>query len=114
MAQCFVTLDFANGYWHIELDEKDEEKTAFTINNQTCEFNIMHFGLTNAPSTFQRMMDDLLRTCKKCSVYFDEGIVFARTFEQLLLNLEEVQVRVQATPSQLSRISILRQRFVGE
>jgi hypothetical protein len=97
-AMYFVTLDFANGYWHIELDEQDKEKTAFTINGQTYEFNVMPFGLTNAPSTFQRMMDDLLRglTWKKCLVYLDDVIVFARTFEQLLVNLEEVLIRVQA------------------
>jgi len=38
---CFITLDFANDYWHmLEEKEKDKEKMTFTMNNQTFEFNV--------------------------------------------------------------------------
>ena len=68
------------------------------MNNQTFEFNVMPFGLTNAPSTFQRMMDGLLKglTWRKCLVYLDDVIIFARTFEELLANFEEVLIRIKA------------------
>jgi hypothetical protein len=93
----FSTLDFANGYWQIPLDDGSKEKTAFTVDNGTYEFNVMPFGLTNAPSTFQRMMNGLLKglTWKRCLVYLDDVIIFARSFEELLVNLEEVLKRIK-------------------
>ena len=49
----FSTLDLASGYWQVELEEADKEKTALEGH---FEFNVMPFDLTNAPSSFQRLM----------------------------------------------------------
>ncbi len=96
-AKYFSTLDFANGYWQIPLEDGSKEKTAFTVDNETYEFNVMPFGLTNAPSTFQRMMNGLLKglTWRRCLVYLDDVIIFARSFDELLVNLEEVLKRIK-------------------
>ena len=51
-ARYFTTLDMASGYWQIPVSEKDREKTAFSANNQLFEFNVIPFGLCNAPSLF--------------------------------------------------------------
>lgn len=52
----------------------------------------MPFGLCNAPPTFERMMDSLLRGLKwsSCLCYLDDVVIFASTFEEYLCRLRKV------------------------
>lgn len=88
----FSTLDLASGYWQIPLAASDREKTAFTANNKLYQFRVMPFGLCNAPSTFQRLMDTLLRglSWKYCLVYLDDVIVFSNDFQSHMERLAQV------------------------
>lgn len=78
-SQYFTTLDLKSGYHQILLAEKDRMKTAFSINNGKYEFCRLPFGLKNAPSIFQRTIDDILREYigKICQVYMDDIIIFS-------------------------------------
>jgi hypothetical protein len=84
----FSTLDLASGYWQIEMNDSSKEKTAFIVENNLYEWNRLAFGLTNAPSTFQRLMNFVLSSVigKNCLVYLDDIIVFSRTKEEHLTN----------------------------
>ena len=78
--QYFTTLDLASGFHQNNLRESDIEKTTFSVNYGKYEFLRMPFGLKNAPSIFQRAMDDVLREHigKRCYVYMDDVVVFGK------------------------------------
>ena len=57
----FISLDLISGYWQIPIKEEDREKTAFASGLRGLfQFNVMPFGLANAPATFQRLMNLVL------------------------------------------------------
>ena len=95
--QWFCTLDLQSGYWQIAMKEEDKEKTAFTSHIGLYQFELMPFGLCNAPATFEAMMETLLSDLlwRKCLVYLDDVIVFGKTFEECALNLGEVLDRIR-------------------
>jgi len=79
-ARLFSTLDLKSGYWQIAVADEDRDKTAFTSREGLFRFVRMPFGLMNAPSTFQRVMDCVLRglTWRTCLVYLDDIIIFTK------------------------------------
>uniref|UniRef100_A0A0P4ZJF0 RNA-directed DNA polymerase n=2 Tax=Daphnia magna TaxID=35525 RepID=A0A0P4ZJF0_9CRUS len=88
----FTTLDLASGYWQIQVHDPDIEKTAFVVENNLYEFERMAFGLCNAPATFQRLMNYVLRDVlgNKALVYLDDVIIFSDTFESHLNDIREI------------------------
>ena len=94
----FSTLDLASGYWQIDLEENSKAKTAFIVQDGLFEFNVMPFGLHNAPATFQRAMQEVLRglNWKFVLVYLDDIVLFSRNFKEHLSHLEQVLQRFRA------------------
>ena len=68
------------------MDEKDKEKTAFICHMGLFEFNVMPFGLKNAPPTFQRMMIEILGDWIEefVVVYIDDIMIYSKTFDEHL------------------------------
>ena len=93
----FTTLDLASGFHQIEINPKDIPKTAFSVENGHYEFKRMPFGLKNAPSTFQRVMDSILLGInnERCLVYMDDIIIYSATLHQHIARLKEVFSRLR-------------------
>ena len=91
-SKIFSTLDLRSGYWQLPVVEKDKEKTAFISKHGLFEFNVMPFGLCNAPATFQRAMDQTLKSLiGNCVyVYLDDVIIYSNSLEQHYKDLEKV------------------------
>ena len=92
----FSTLDLAAGYWQIRVHPKAIEKTAFITPQGLYEFRVMPFGLMNAPSVFQRLMQRVLMELNPeegpdfVSVYIDDVLIFSRTLTEHLQHLKLV------------------------
>lgn len=94
----FSKLDLRSGYWQVEMNESDKEKTAFTIGNLGFyECNRMAFGLTNAPATFQRLMERCMGdlNLKECLIFLDDILIFSETFDEHISRLEAVFSRLK-------------------
>jgi hypothetical protein len=94
-AKWFSTFDLKSGYWQVDVHPDDKGKTAFSTGQGLWQFTVMLFGLCNAPATFERLMETVLRgpIYDSCLVYLDDVIVIGRTFEEHLLNLRKVVQR---------------------
>jgi len=97
-AKYFTSLDMTSGYNQIPVSKKDIPKTAFVTRHGLYEFNVMSFGLTNAPATFQRVMELALRGLQwsTCLVYLDDVLIFGSTFDEHLQRLKQVLERIRA------------------
>ena len=91
-AKFFTTLDLKSEFHQIQLSETDREKTAFSVNNGKYEFCRLPFGLKNAPSVFQRAIDDVLREYigKFCQVYVDDIIIYSTSEEEHVTHIASV------------------------
>ena len=100
----FSVLDLKSGYYQIEVDEVDKPKTAFVCPLGFWEFNRMPQGVTNAPSTFQRLMEKCMgdMNLKEVVVFLDDLIVFSETLEDHEARLTKVLNRLKEYGLKLS------------
>lgn len=84
-AKVFTKLDVRWGYNNVRIKEGDEWKATFRTNRGLFEPTVMFFGLCNSPSTFQRMMNDILRDFINeghVIVYLDDILIFTDDVEE--------------------------------
>ena len=92
-ARFITTLDLAKGYWQVPMNPEDRDKTAFVSPKGLYQFMTMPFGLSGAPATFQRMMDEVLRGTE--SFAGDDIIIHSDTWEDHLRHLDEALKRLE-------------------
>lgn len=97
-------LDLKSGYYQIEMSEADKPKTAFVTPLGFWEFNRIPQGVTNAPSTFQRLMEKCMGDLhlKEVLVFLDDLIILSNMLEEHENRLLRVLSRLQEYGLKLS------------
>ena len=93
----FSTMDMKSGFWQVKMAKEDRPKTAFSIyGSGVWQFTVMPFGLCNSPATFERLMERVLAglSWNICLIYLDDIIVYSKTFEGQLGNLDKVLTKL--------------------
>ena len=91
-----TTLDLTKGYYQVPMEQASKDKTAFVTPFGKYQFRTMPFGLISAPSTFQRLMDEVLRELYPFAVaYLDDILIHSATWEDHLGHLSRVLQRIR-------------------
>lgn len=116
----FTSLDLNMAYHQVPMSERDKEKTAFaTPRGGLYQYSVMPFGLCNAPATFQRIIEKALCGLQWniAVLYLDDIIVFGKSFQEHLENLNQVCDRLDSANLKLkpSKCFFFRQEveFLG-
>lgn len=96
------------------MNEESRAKTAFVTHEGLYECQVMHFGLCNAPATFQRLMQRMLSGLDEfCNVYMDDILVFFRNLREhkkhleiLFERLRKYNLKLHPTKCQLARAKV--------
>ncbi|KAG9389429.1 Chromo (CHRromatin Organization MOdifier) domain [Carpediemonas membranifera] len=94
--QFFAALDLTKAFHQVEIDPHSRPLTAFTAGKKKPQYCRMPFGLKNAPIHMQRALEKAMGGAlhTKCLVYIDDIVVFGRSKEEYLANLQDVLSRL--------------------
>ena len=91
----FTTLDLMKGYHQVKMAEDSKGKTAFVCHRGLYQFCRMPFRLTNAPATFQRLMDKLFNGWSFVFIYLSDILIASRSFTKHIGHITKVLRRLQ-------------------
>ena len=87
----YVTkMDLLKGYWQVPLTDRAKQLSAFITPDDLYQYQVMPFGMKNAPATFQRMINKLVGRMEGCEAYIDDVVIYSDCWEDHLIRLRRV------------------------
>ena len=110
----FVTkIDLLTAYFQIPLTDRAQEVSSFTTPDGLYKFKVMPFGMVNAPASFQRLINSIIRDIPHCHAYLDDIVVYSDNFEShlkqlrlLFQKLQQANLTVNLAKSQFCHATI--------
>lgn len=95
-AAAYVTkLDLLKGYWQVPLTSRASDISAFVTPDNFLQYNVMAFGMRNAPATFQRLVNIVLGEVPNCTAYLDDLVIHSATWSDHISTLTDVFQRLE-------------------
>jgi len=111
----FSTFDLSKGFHQILMSPKDKIKTAFLSHHGLWQFKRLPMGLRNSPATFMRCLDQVLGDLKWkiCAIYFNDIVIFSRTFEEHLMHIRLVLQKLKDAGLTIhpGKVQLCRKKF---
>lgn len=95
-----------SGFYLIGIEEKDSFNTASVVPHGQYQWKVLTFGINNAPSEFQRRMEDIFREKKWALVYIDDVLICSKNLQDHLKHLQEFYHLVYKHGLVLSKIKM--------
>ena len=93
----FSTMDMESGFFQLGLTDDSKEKTCFVYKGTSYQYSRLPMGCSSSPGLFQLAMQLMLRGIHwaLCLVYLDDVIVFSKTFDQHVMDVNKVLLRFE-------------------
>ena len=112
-AKFVSTFDMLKGYWQVPLTQRAREISAFVTLSGLYQYKVMPFGMKNAPATFQRMVNKLVRDIDGCEGYIDDVVIFSdnwsdhiRQIERFFQIMREAKLTINLMKSEFGKATV--------
>ena len=112
-AKLVSTFDMLKGYWQVPLTQRAREISAFVTLSGLYQYKVMPFGMKNAPATFQRMVNKLVRDIDGCEGYIDDVVIFSdnwsdhiRQIERFFQIMREAKLTINLMKSEFGKATV--------
>ena len=112
-AKFVSTFDMLKGYWQVPLTQRAREISAFVTPSGLYQYKVMPFGMKNAPATFQRMVNKLVRDIDGCEGYIDDVVIYSdnwsdhiRQIKRFFQIMREAKLTINLMKSEFGKATV--------